>query len=86
MHLSLLSEGYVSDSFNDAGPIISLRHGSAPSPLHFLALCRGLVVLFALALPIIMTILANTTSVDAGLQDASRSVASPGAVLHAKNG
>ena len=86
MHLSLLSEGFVSDSFNDAGPIGSVRRGSAPSPGHFLALCRGLVVLFALALPIGMTLLARTAPLDSDQQAAARAITSHGASLHERNG
>ena len=58
MHLSLLSEGTVSDSFNDAGPIIVERR-HPPTAIHFVALCRCIVVLLALAMPVGLTLLAR---------------------------
>jgi hypothetical protein len=58
MHLSLLSEGSVSDRFNDARPIIMERR-RPPTSIHFVALCRGIVVLLALAMPVGLTLLAR---------------------------
>lgn len=86
MHLSLLSEGYVSDSFNDAGPIVMARRATTPPALHFVALCRGLIVLLALALPVGITLLAKTIPVAADQQETARSTAPHGTPFSAKNG
>jgi hypothetical protein len=58
MHLSLLSDGYVSDSFDDARPIVVAQR-RPPTSIHFVALCRGIVVLLALAMPVGLTLLAR---------------------------
>jgi hypothetical protein len=67
MHLSLLSDAYVSDSFNDAG---SLEAPTPSGPLHFAALCRGLVVLVALALPVGLTLLASASPAESQARSA----------------
>ena len=59
MHLSLLSDAYLSDSLDDSG-VLSPRRASDPS--HFAALCRGLVVVAALSLPVGFTLFAQAAS------------------------
>ena len=72
MRLSVLSDGYVSDSMNDAGPALPEHAGRAAGAIHFAALCRGVVVLVALAVPVGLTVLTRPdpapipTSGDAG--------------------
>ena len=56
MHLSLLSDSYLSDNLNDAG--VQPR-ALANDPSHFAALCRGLVVVAALSAPLGLTFLAQ---------------------------
>jgi hypothetical protein len=85
MHLSLLSDGYVSDSYNDAGLLIGVHPAPTPSPIHFAALCRGLAVLFALALPVGMTLLAKPAPAVADQHDAARAL-SHGVLVRAANG
>ncbi len=57
MHLSLLSDAFISDSLNDAA--FASCEGIADAPSHFAALCRGLVVVAALSLPVGLTLLAQ---------------------------
>ena len=59
MRLSLLSDGYLSDSMNDAGPGPMEQAGRPGDAVHFAALCRGIAVLIALALPIGLTLVAR---------------------------
>ena len=56
MHLSLLSDAYLSDSLNDSGALVSAPQAN---PSHFAALCRGLVVVAALSLPVGLTLFAQ---------------------------
>ena len=56
MRLARLSDSYVSDSIQDAASLPLPPFGG---PVHFAALCRGLVVLFALALPLGLTLAAS---------------------------
>ncbi len=86
MHLSLLSDGFVSDSYDDAGPIVLTRREATPCPIHFTALCRGLVVVFALAVPVGITCLAKAAPVEADNQGTTRSVASHTIQPRATNG
>ena len=59
MHLSLLSDAFISDSLDDTA-LPSRKDACGPS--HFAALCRGLVVVAALSLPIGLTLLAQAKS------------------------
>ena len=55
MRLALLSDSFISDSLNDAGPLASMPRLSR-RPDHFAALCRGLVALATLLLPMGLTL------------------------------
>jgi hypothetical protein len=56
MRLSVLSNGYLSDSIGDAGPIsVPARPSHEPS-LHFPALCRGIVVMIVMTVTVGLTI------------------------------
>jgi hypothetical protein len=57
MRLSLLSNGYLSDSIDDAGPITVAPRPPGEASLHFPALCRGVVVLIVLTLTVGLTVL-----------------------------
>lgn len=67
MHLSFLSDSYLSDSLNDAGAPSSPRQDA---PSHFAALCRGLIAVAALSLPVGLTLFAQATAADAARQAA----------------
>jgi hypothetical protein len=56
MRLSLLSDSYLSDAIGDAAAI---PVAAAAAPLHFAALCRGVAVVLALAIPIALTLSAG---------------------------
>jgi hypothetical protein len=86
MHLSLLSDGFVSDSYNDAGPIVLTRREATPCPTHFTALCRGLVVVIALAVPVGITCFAQAAPAETDHQDTTRSIASHTIQPRATNG
>ncbi len=68
MHLSLLSEGSLSDRFDDAG-IVEIPAASSVAPLHFAAVCRGLIVVAALTLPIALTLFAQAPASGAVLDN-----------------
>lgn len=57
MRLSVLSNGYVSDSIDDAGPMIVAARGPSEVSQHFPALCRGVAVLIVLTLTAGLTVL-----------------------------
>jgi hypothetical protein len=61
MPLSLLSDSYLSDAINDAGPFRAVDHAAAGGR-HFPALCRGLVVIIALGVPLWLTILETSAT------------------------
>jgi len=70
MHLSLLSNGYLSDSIDDAGPMNVAARGPTELSQHFPALCRGVAVLIVLTLTAGLTVL-QESHVDS-TSDASR--------------
>ena len=61
MHLSLLSDAYLSDSLDDAG---AAARDVPRAPTHFIALWRGLAVVAALSLPVGLTLIAQATPAD----------------------
>lgn len=72
MRLSLLSNGYLSDSIDDAGPMSVAARAPGEASQHFPALCRGVAVLIVLTLTAGLTVLQESRMVSN--DDASQAV------------